>query len=414
MKSQNHSSLSTLILMITFSIMFSMNISKLNTNKRILAETKKNTTPQSGELICNNEMMSSYGLEGLPKPSTTGHEMCPSITHNCCSADDSRKSMEYWMTDSMRKIEAYYETYLYSIKYLLGFSYEVDQLASHFIANEEGGSCKRAAEEYKTMNINRAVSKQIFRSFVETLEHMANIRRGFYCVLCDATTQSRLKDYWSITNVFYSDRMYYNQEFCQELVERTIRGAYYEIFYLKRYSQLTTTLMKCSMNSTDTTPITYDISYWNTQQVKNCFYYKDKYFFFFCEGYCERFHITKATSLMDGNLDQLKKFVRFVAANRKDAFYNPGDNFMLGGVGWEEGYMEENFQEFEKNPENAVFFKSVTNEVQLDKFETDILIDGGFNPMDSVEGSLYPIQLASQNIISSIMITLLIAISLNK
>ena len=349
--------------------------------------------PASSELTCKQEMMTSYGLQGRAQPTKTGHQFCPSVTANCCTQEDEDISMKLWQTDSMRKIEAYYETYLYSLKYILGFAYEINLLADEFAESDRSG-CKNAAEEFKKMNINREVAKEIFKAFVDSLEKMAEVRRGFYCVLCDAVTQTRLKDYWSITNVFYSDRVYFNQQFCQDLVEHTIRASYYEIFYVKRFAELATNLMSCRIGKQNMDELEYEVPYWTQQQVKNCYYFKNKYFFFFCENYCEKFHLTKANAIFDGNLEQLQKFVEFIAQNRKAAFYDDDNNFLLGGVSWQEDYLEENFREFNENNNNKVFFKPVTNQIMLDKFETDVLLEGGFNPLDSTKGSLYPIELA--------------------
>lgn len=371
-----------------------------------------NVQVSSGELTCNQEMMTSYGFQGLSEPSKKMHQFCPSVTTNCCSEDDVELSMKLWNNDAMRKIEAYYETYLYSLKYILGFAYEVDLLAEQFLDSERS-TCKNAAKEFKTLNINREIAKEIFKAFVESLEKMAETRRGFYCVLCDATTQSRLKDYWAITNVFYQDRVYFNQEFCKDLVEHTIRGAYYEIFYLKRYAEISTILMSCQMGRKSIEEIEYDVPYWNTQQVKNCYYFKNKYFFFFCENYCERFHLTRANSNFDGNIEQLQKFVKFFTENRDAAFYSPSDNFLMGGLGWKEEYLEENFKEFNSNENNKIFFKSVTSQVRLEDFATDILLEGGFNPLESTKGSLYPIHLAGTSIWSLSFMVLILSFWFN-
>ena len=414
---KNSKASKTVLLWISICLVISVSTSKKH-SPRLLSANKtaaevKVANEGSGELSCNQEMMTSYGLEGLREPSNKANEMCPSISSNCCTPEDVTLTTHLWRTDAQKKIEAYYETYLYSLKYILGFAYEVDMIADEQLQSDRS-ACRNTATEFKTLNINREVAKEIFRAFVESLEKMAEIRRGFYCVLCDAVTQSRLKDYWSITNVFYSDRIYFNQEFCKDLVEHTIRGAYFEIFYLKRFAELSTKLMGCQMGQKNLPDLEYDIPYWNTQQVKNCYYFKNKYFFFFCENYCERFHITKANPTFDGNLEELKKFVTFFKENRNDAFYSPSDNFLLDGLGWEEEFLMENFREFEKNNNNKIFFKPVTQQVQLDTFETDILLEGGFNPIDSAKGSLYPIELAGANKFICIFMAATMALLLNK
>lgn len=42
------------------------------------------------------------------------------------------------------------------------------------------------------------------------MDEMGKLRKGFYCILCDARTQEKLRDYLSVTNLVYSDRAYFS------------------------------------------------------------------------------------------------------------------------------------------------------------------------------------------------------------
>ena len=50
-------------------------------------------------------------------------------------------------------VETYYETYLFSLKYILGYSIEGINLANDF-KNSENLKCKEAAQDYLSMNLN--------------------------------------------------------------------------------------------------------------------------------------------------------------------------------------------------------------------------------------------------------------------
>jgi hypothetical protein len=117
--------------------------------------------------------------------------------------------MELWNSQARKIVETYYETYLLSLKYILGYSVEGHNLADDYL-NSDNESCKQAANQYKEMNLNPTITKDIYRTFVNALAKLGELRRGFYCILCDANTQSRLKDYWASTNLFYRDRVYFN------------------------------------------------------------------------------------------------------------------------------------------------------------------------------------------------------------
>lgn len=217
-------------------------------------------------------------------------------------------SLQLWNSQGRKQVETYYETYLYSLKYILGYSIEGINLANDF-KNSQNIECKTAAQDYLGMNLNLKITQDVYRTFVSALEKIAQLRKGFFCILCDARTQEKLVDYWASTNLFYQDRIYFSQEFCKKLVENTIRGAYFQVFYFKKFAETLSKLISCQTNEPK---VEYEISYLTTQQVKNCYYFKDKFFFFFCENYCENFHLVKADGLFDGELKQLKKFVDLI------------------------------------------------------------------------------------------------------
>ena len=150
-----------------------------------------------------------------------------------------------------------------------------------------------------------------------------------------------MKDFWASTNLFYKDRIYFSKEFCQKLVDHTIQASYFTVYYLKRFAENTATLINCKTGNT--TQLEYEIPFWTKQQVKNCFYFKNKYFFFFCEMYCQKFHLTKANSIFDGDLGQLRKFVEHIIKYRNEVFAYPINNILMDGVSYEERFLEEHY-----------------------------------------------------------------------
>ena len=362
--------------------------------------------PKATDITCNKLMMLSYGLDGYNHAHTATHQYCPMITKNCCKPEDERTSMQLWNNQVKFIVERYYETYLYSIKYLLGFSQEVFRLAEEY-ENSENATCKEAAKDYMAMNFNPKITKDVYKSFVVSLERMGDIRRGFYCVLCDAKTQEKLRDFYTITNLVYRDRVYFSREFCRKLVDYTIRSSYFTVFYLKRFAENMVSLINCKTGNS--TSLEYEIPFTLTHQVKNCYFFKNRFFFFFCENYCERFHLTRANSIFDGDLGELRKFVEHVMETRRSAFYYPSNNIlMLHGVGFEEDYLKYYYQEVFKD---TVFYRAVSQQVMLDKFKTDVVYFGGMDPWESCQNSLYQLVLAGTGIVRAVVLAVLVLIA---
>ena len=141
--------------------------------------------------------------------------------------------------------------------------------------------------------------------------------------------------------------------------------------------------------------------------MKNCFFFKNKYFFFFCERYCEKFHLTKASQILDGDLKQLKKFVDFIMKNRHKVFYYPNNNILLDWVGYYESFLKENYDEAMRD---EVLIRATTKKVQLDEFETDVVYWEGMDPEEATGSNSYPLDISLTQIKSWTTIAVLIFI----
>lgn len=349
---------------------------------------------------CNQEMMLSYGLSGQSSPSPDPHQYCPSITSNCCTNQDEISSMYMWTTDSRPRVEVFYEVYLYMVKYILGFSAEGALLAKDF-STSSNDDCKAAATEFTDLSLNPKLTSIIYGSYADSFGAMGNIRSGFYCILCDALTQQALQDFWSVTNLFYSDRIYFSSEFCVTLVDKTIQSSYFAATFLKTYTTSLAKLMQCKNGSPGV--LKFEMSFLTVQQVKNCFFFKNKYFFFYCEFYCQRFDLVSKSDILESDYDQLKTFFVYIRDNKSNTFYNPNNNVLSAGA-YEEKYVTDNLSYASGI---KVFFPAASSHsVDLSKYSTDIVYTGGMNPWISVTKGLYPLAISGAYIQKVILLTI--------
>lgn len=359
------------------------------TNSQVIASTQQGFD-QNVNLSCNREMMISYGFKGNAIPLEQPHQYCPNIQHNCCSIDDEKAAMDYWSTDVRHKIERYYDVYLISLKYVLGFSTEVYLLARDF-EKSSMIQCQKAATDYLAMGLNPALTVKIYNVYVNALMRMGDLRRGFYCTLCDARTQSKLKDFWASKNLFHQNQIYYSKNFCKKLVDDTIEASFFTSSYLKRYAENMVTLMNCKSGSTQ--KLTYDLSYETRKQIKECYYFGKQYFFYFCETYCEKFNLTRAAELFDGDILNLKKFVDHIRKYRKEVFKYSTNNILMDGMTFEESYLQDITPEVLRD---VVFFRAgAEQQVMLDRFKSDVIFYGGMDPYLAIENSDFVLEISS-------------------
>lgn len=107
----------------------------------------------SKKLTCNKEALINYGLVGKDISDLEQHPYCPKVIENCCSQDDAIRSKYLWNNQSKFLMERYYQTYLVTMKYLLGYSAESYLLArDQELKNDK--ECKNAAVDLISMNLN--------------------------------------------------------------------------------------------------------------------------------------------------------------------------------------------------------------------------------------------------------------------
>jgi len=87
------------------------------------------------------------------------------------------------------------------LKFVLGYAQEIYGLSLKYV-NSDIPTCSSAAQNIINLDLNIKVINEIYNTIRAAIAEIAEIRRGFYCVLCDAKTQSKLTDFWTSSNTF--------------------------------------------------------------------------------------------------------------------------------------------------------------------------------------------------------------------
>ncbi len=231
------------------------------------------------------------------------HRYCPMIEQNCCTPDDEIKSLVYWNTIDKVTLENRYKSFLYMLKYLLGYMNEGTLLAES-LRDHKNKDCFNASKDFKAVGYNSKISKEIYQTIETAIFDLADLRKGVYCMACDANTIDHLKNFWHTQNEFYKKRFYYSKSFCEKLVRTTIKSSFYLLKYVKNYLENMVQLISCTDESH--TKLIYDLNLDDYKITRNCFFFKENFFYFFCEKYCENFNILEFSSILEGNLRSLQ------------------------------------------------------------------------------------------------------------
>jgi hypothetical protein len=235
-----------------------------------------------------------------------------------------------------------------------------------------------------------------------SLAKVADIRRGFYCTICDARVQTHFKDFFAATNLKTFTTLYFSEEFCWSIVEKTIKASYELVTNVYRYLNAIVTLMNCQTGVRESPQL--DLNDAVSKDVKNCFVFQNIYFFYFCQNYCSQFNLVRVSPIIDGDLLQLKQFVDFFVKYRQEAFAYSKNNILADGVSYEENFLVDMYPEVLRD---LVFFRAVSGQsVLLDQYNTEITMYGGINILPSILNSKYELLILGSAVIAKVIVLL--------
>jgi hypothetical protein len=121
-------------------------------------------------------------------------------------------------------------------------------------------------------------------------------------------------------------------------------------------------LINCKLGESET--LQFDIPTQLKQEVKNCYYMRNKFFFYFCEKYCEHFQLVSPSNLFDGNLSEFKRVIEYMIPRVEKAFDFPLNNILTDGLEYEKSVLEMNWKVVFKE---TVFFSPTQQQYLLDE-----------------------------------------------
>lgn len=90
-----------------------------------------------------------------------------------------------------------------------------------------------------------AMSWAFYEELNYRVQFLENTRRGFFCVICAIKGQKAIWTTWSVINFFYSRRVYYDKEFCNDIMAHTEPLTYFLYRDYSEYMKQVITMFSC-------------------------------------------------------------------------------------------------------------------------------------------------------------------------
>lgn len=361
-------------------------------------QTQLGVDQGSNTFTCNQKLLNGFGLNGVPEATVEPHKHCPAIKRNCCTSTDEDLSMDFWKTRDHLNVDRFYRAYSLMISYLLGYAKEGTGLSLKF--KTASGVCGQAATDFEDLNTSRVLIEKILGEFKRSIRAMATLRTGFYCNLCDYTTQTFIR---ANTADFNSGSVQISKATCQTIVEETVPASYYSVTYLKRLLESLGTLINCESGTNE--KMTFEVNPEEVRAVTKCFEAKDKFAVTACESYCGAVKLTEPVPLMDGFVDQLYKFFIKFQQSKKKVFQHPDLNVFIVSPDFEESAINSDMEQLMVKKE---FFKALgLGQVDMKKFVTSVIEFGGADLWENMRGRTYYSYLAGAGVLRAVAAVLL-------
>lgn len=292
-------------------------------------------------------------------------------------------------------------------------------------------ACNKAAADIKKLVLSKSLMKADFNSIKSYFTKMIEIRKGFYCIICDSETQEKLTKAWKMLfpydNDSHIDKFILSESFCSKFSNIAIPYVFYIFDTLRVYLDAATTLLVCqkekliSINAEKeltaqnkkidfkTRPV-YKIANKERSTFQKCYTLKGSKNVFACQQFCTWFDLTAANKVVDGDVLQIKAFISFIKHN-KNLFKNPENNILIKDIQHLEATLSLNWNNVLST---NTFFSSNDKFGVMDLDNTLVIPGEAMDPFPPSVDNGYIINLEFVKIIKNAGLIILLCFSLFK
>jgi hypothetical protein len=274
--------------------------------------------------------------------------------------------------------------------------------------------CLQAAKELQIIPHDIKIMRNNSKRSSMYYNDLAQLRSGFYCLLCDAEFNSIHSFNWESQS--NQKTFIFGQQFCNQFIDKNFLHISYMNENFKKYVNYSITLLECQkrikgdMSNTKAPIAKFEYTTEEDEAYKKC---KDGRLandqsLFSCERVCKSFDLTSISQFIDGNIAQMNKIVNYFNAN-KIYFQYPTNNFMVEDPDYTVSLLNDNFI---KSVSRRNFFYTGDKANDLDVSNTQIIQADGPDIYKIIEGNRFPLSIENQMILALNMISVIFALIL--
>lgn len=274
--------------------------------------------------------------------------------------------------------------------------------------------CLKAAKELQIIPHNIKIMRNHSKRSSMYYNDLAQLRSGFYCLLCDAEFNSLHSFNWESQSTEKS--FIFGQQFCSQFIEKNFLHIEFMNESFKKYVNNAITLLECRKKSlgeesnVKAPVVTFEYTSDEDEAYKKCKEGRlsnDKSLFS-CEELCGFFDLTTINTFIDGNVAQINKVINYFNAN-KVYFQYPENNFLIENPEYTMVLLNDSYI---KSYNQRNFFYTADSDDSLDISNTQIIQADGPDIYKIIEGNRYPLLIENEIIMAFSMICVFFALIL--
>ena len=263
---------------------------------------------------CNQALMESFDILGQKKLVQDTNFICPGVDNNCCSYPSQLEIFKHWKSSEEIKIKGFYREYPKVFKSIFETFLSIEDMASKVIEATgmvRGSNCNRYATIISENPIS-ALETKVMDAVISATNFLLESRVGMYCSLCDAESHEHYDN-----NLF---SLSISHHFCSKMVSETLRFFNFRYIYFIKLARLYGKFVtSCDFRGTyhKSNMLRRDLQFFRHKSfegdLKVCRRGLKKWNAIgSCAKYCERFNPVKFDENLEGELDKLVSYSRYI------------------------------------------------------------------------------------------------------